>query len=396
MPQVDRQCDLKTFTGVALPETCDVAEFDEAALPVGAAETTTAALAEPIDYPPLSDCVTADDRVVVAVARPRGPVLAAALATLDHLVAAGRDPSRLTLLCGWPERPGDATWTAALPCGASLVRRSKSRGDYGFLAEGDDGRAIFLQRTLLDADVVVPVGAASGDPFDDHGVLSVIYPTFSSPAARRRRLDPRLVRSVARRRRLAERMRNVQWLHGVSFAVQALCGPGEQLQGVAAGATDRVAATCRDWAASATWPVAEPYACVVAQAIPRGDEHPWEAIARAAHLASAAVEPDGAIVVTTTTSRSAPRAIRAAAIARDDESLVRPPVPSRASVAAAQLDAAARSARLLLLSSMDYADVEDAGMIPLESVADLERLLARGDRSLILPEAIESVVRTED
>jgi hypothetical protein len=136
------------------------------------------ALEKPRDYPPLRQMVVPGDRVVVAfdptIPEPK-PVLAAIWAVLEEAaVAAGG----LTVLTP-PSRSG--ALQSLLPQGSShVVHDPGDRSQLAYLASTREGRRIYLNRLLTDADVVLPVGRLGYDPILGYrGPWSILFPELS-------------------------------------------------------------------------------------------------------------------------------------------------------------------------------------------------------------------------
>jgi hypothetical protein len=135
------------------------------------------ALEQPRDYPPLRQNVVPGDHVAIAFdggVMQAKDVLEAITRTLGE---AGVGPGDITVVT--PRNGG--LLTGALPAGVSLVVHDPNeRSQLAYLATTKQGRRIYLNRQLTDADVVVPVARLGYDPLLGYrGPCSLLFPALS-------------------------------------------------------------------------------------------------------------------------------------------------------------------------------------------------------------------------
>ncbi len=146
-----------------------------------AAEIVRTALEAPLDFPPLRQTIVPGDRVTIAfdplVPEP-GPVLEP---IFDILRQAGVEAGDLTVLL--PSGSNEQQ-VLNLPEGAAVaVHDPSDRSQLAYLAATKEGRRIYLNRRLTDADMVLPVGRLGFDPIlGYHGPFSVLFPGMSDDA----------------------------------------------------------------------------------------------------------------------------------------------------------------------------------------------------------------------
>src|SRR5262249_38506282 len=136
------------------------------------------ALEDPRDYPPLRQVVVPGDRVVIAV-DPTIPEAKLVLETvLDILTTSGVQAGDSTVLI--PSN-GSGRWEAgSLGTTSLVVHAPDDRSQLAYLASTQQGRRIYLNRLLTDADVVLPVGRVGFDPILGHrGPWSLLFPELS-------------------------------------------------------------------------------------------------------------------------------------------------------------------------------------------------------------------------
>lgn len=168
-----------------------------------AADTVAAAISTGTYGPPLASHVVPGDRVTIAVAGgipQRDAVVESVRRCLDVAGVAAGD---ISIVDTAPERDSDTA----------------------YLAADEAGEPWYLARALVDADVVVAIGAFGWDAsLGGRSVDGELWPTFGRPESRRD-----LVREMARRGRGAlagwrTAMQQVDWNLGVMASLRLLPG----------------------------------------------------------------------------------------------------------------------------------------------------------------------------
>ncbi len=140
------------------------------------------ALEQPWEFPPIRQMIVPGDRVTIAldptIARPE-PILKVLGQILSE---AGAELADLTVLA--PTETCTHLLEESELAGATLaVHDSRDRGQLAYLAATKQGRRIYLNRQLTDADVVIPVGRLGHDPIMGYrGPWSVVFPELSERA----------------------------------------------------------------------------------------------------------------------------------------------------------------------------------------------------------------------
>jgi Lactate racemase N-terminal domain len=198
--------------------------------PIGAAdvkERILSAIESPIGFPPLRQAVVPGDRVAIPLdpnLSDAAPVLAAVCETLQ---GAGVDASDIQVLAANSPLVG---WDKAVPTGVSwAVHDPYDRVQLAYLANSPQGRRIYLNRSLTDADCVIPIGRLGFDSvFGYAGPWSVIFPGLSDTetlrSLRSHASDAPPDRTIPRAT-LVESA-NVSWLLGSQFQLGILEGVG--------------------------------------------------------------------------------------------------------------------------------------------------------------------------
>ncbi len=362
----------------------------------------TAALASPLDFPPLDQAVIPDDRVVLALDRgtPNAPQIIAAV--WERLALRNVAPDRVTILQPADSMAGnEADPRTALP---APVREqiqwtihqttSEGNGQQHYLATTAAGERIYLSSILLDADVVVPIGWIGFDPLlGFRGTNSTLYPGMSTTEAVQRALGQGHTELGAQDERpLRQFVDEVGWLLGTTFAVQVVPSVGGGTCDVFAGAVESVFRKGRDLLVD-RWTVASTQRAdtvVVAVEADAGG-HGWSQVAAALSVARRLVARDGRIIVLSELSGEAGEGleqIRRAEEPRDAFRPLRQTSPADL-LAATQFTQAVDWARVYLLSALDSDLVEDLFCVPVEQASEVVRLLENGDDGCVFVNAAQ-------
>ncbi len=385
----------------------DSAEFDIAddrwvavhgAPPTERVQNVAAAVADaiesPIDFPPLRQAVVPGDHVAIVLddSVPRaadvlGPIVeclrGAEVQPHDiHVVAV---PS----LSGEPNR----VTPDALPHGIQLVLHDPhDRGRLSYLAATKDGLRVYLNRNVVDAELVILAGRVDFDPILNFaGTSSGFYPGLVDADARRAfrsLIHQPITRDIqqAARRQADE----IAWLLGVQFAIQLVAGSREEAIAVLAG---ECAAVQREgqrrlqdaWRRRA----ARRPELVIAAISGSSRSQSFDDLGRVLELASGLVREGGRVAVLSAIGAEPGPALKSArqlqAPAKVLEHLRKSPGDDV--ISTRQIARACQLARVYLLSRLDNGLVEDLGATPLASPAEAQRLADQVESCLVLGDA---------
>jgi nickel-dependent lactate racemase len=350
------------------------------------------ALDRPIRFESLRRALTPDDRVALVVdgSLPHLPDLIAGV--LEYLAGAGIPPSAVTAI----SPPGSSqSWVNDLPeTMADLqteVHQPSDRRRLSYLAATKDGRRIYLNRTLVDADQAVILSGRGYDPLLGYsGGEGSLYPALAD-ADTIRSLVPKLSPQAAPNDTWPTRAEahEVAWLLGSPFFVQVIEGPSDDIAGVVAGLAD----TTADGASrhDARWKVCVPEPADTVVVALSGDpaRHDFAALARGAAAGARVVKPSGSVIVLSEADPELGGAIDVLRRTDEPPEAVRVLFRERPSDAAAavQWAWAAGQAKLYLASEIRPTTVEEMFATPLSGPKDVQRLLDAPGRCLIVPDA---------
>jgi len=376
-----------------VPEERVVAEWkgpaplDEGGLAVRVQE----ALEQPLEYPPLRRAVVPGDHVVIAFDAETPSASALLSAIVDILKGAGVDPESITVLLT-SEAPPNLKREA--PVGCSLVVHDPSdRAQLAYLASTSEGRRVYLNRLLTDADFVLPVGRLGYDPILGYrGPWSVLFPGLSDAESLKayRALASERRPDRDRPRPALTESAEVSWLLGCQFqlgVVPGASGLGEVLAGLDAAVREQgMSAVDRAWSFEAE---SRAELVVVGVGEP-GRRASLAELAQGLATATQFVQRGGKIVALSRAEGSLGPALRRLIEADDPRA---GPAALRGHEADVDFNAARQVARAVawadvyLLSGLPEQDVEDLAMIALDRPEEARRLVASTGSCMLVSRA---------
>ncbi len=338
--------------------------------------------------PPLAAHVVPGDRAAIALAGeiPQGEAVLAALR--GCLASGGVAESDLTVLAAAPLDPASPPHP---PAGAMSFDPAVESGT-AYLAADAEARPLYFSRVLVDADVVVAVGRFGWDAaLGGRSPEGELWPAFG-----RRDNRESLARELARRGREAlvdwrGAVHDITWQLGVCASLRLVAGRGDTLHAACFGLPEEATRAAR--AAAAAWRPAVEEPADLAVATLASDATGFGAVVRAIAAAARVTLPTATIavvagaaatpgIVLTRSRQGTPLGpLVREAIASDDPALIADAVEARL------LARCLGDRRVVLLSSLDEAAVEEIGFGHAADAAVVERLANRAEQVVVLHEA---------
>lgn len=338
--------------------------------------------------PPLAAHVVPGDRAAIALAGeiPQGEAVLAALR--GCLASGGVAESDLTVLAAAPLDPASPPHP---PAGAMSFDPAVESGT-AYLAADAEARPLYFSRVLVDADVVVAVGRFGWDAaLGGRSPEGELWPAFG-----RRDNRESLARELARRGREAlvdwrGAVHDITWQLGVCASLRLVAGRGDTLHAACFGLPEEATRAAR--AAAAAWRPAVEEPADLAVATLASDATGFGAVVRAIAAAARVTLPTATIavvagasatpgIVLTRSRQGTPLGpLVREAIASDDPALIADAVEARL------LARCLGDRRVVLLSSLDEAAVEEIGFGHAADASVIERLANRAEQVVVLHEA---------
>ncbi len=361
-----------------------------------------AALQQPIDFPPLRQIVVPGDRIVVALEDGLVQPAAIVAGVVQELLAAGIEPEQIRLVRGARDaRLSRGAPTRGLPTDIRQkievdVHDPTDRNGLCLLnISSHDDRPIYLNRTLVDADLVLPVGVMR--PRGSLGYLGVhgaLFPTFADQDTQQRFWAPRSALSEAVLQQRRAEAQEAAWLLGIRMTLQLIPGRGETLLHVLAGDAEAVEPQGRALC-DQIWRFTVPRrASLVVATLPGSRlQQSWDNFARVLDSAQRVVQENGAIAVLcdlrSKPGRSLKRVGRAESLDAAKRAIARD--RTRDALPAIQLVQTLQRARVYLLSGLDEDVVESLGLAFIENPDEVVRLASHHDSCILLQNAHRAV-----
>jgi lactate racemase len=358
------------------------------------------AVERPHEYPPLRQVVVPGDRVVVAL-DPQVPAVGVVLAAVCGVLAeAGVEANAITVLV--PEGASRCL-DGVLPAGVtSAVHDPSERNHLAYLAATSEGRRVYLNRLLTDADVVVPVARLGYDAVLGYrGPWGLLYPVLGDQEAAqsfraragsdwpdREHPGPALVESA-----------EVSWLLGSRFQLGIVAGTASPAAAVAGIDTAVLAegahAVDRLWSFEAESRAELVVVGVGRPGVPAGIDDLARGLAGAARL----VERGGKIVALSRVGGPIGPALKHV-LDQDDPRLgpaaLRDQDGAPDLAAARQIAQAMAWADVYLLSGLEPETVDDSSLVVLDRPEEARRLVATARSCLFFSHADLARARVAD
>lgn len=367
------------------------------------AAAVAAAVSAPLEFPRLQDATVPGDRIVLAVDRgvPQMPAVVAGV--IHSLVEGGAQPHDIEVVLAASAEESSEDPLSELPASlrdaVSVSHHDPSdRESLAYLAASKEGNPIYFNRTIGDADVVLPISTLRLDQALGYaGVHGGLYPSFSDEATQKRYRAPSSTDWAVLRRRRCEEAEEAAWALGVQFTIQVAPGAGNSLLHVVAGDSQAVAKRGQELSVAAWFHEPPQRANLVVAAIEGGpDQQTWENFGRALFAASQAVNDGGAIVICSSLRCRPGAALQRLMGMRDYDSLLHELRRDRSPDAtpAALLAEALERVQVFLLSDLDEESVEDLGVGHVGSTEQVERLSRQYDSCILLGNAQHAFLAT--
>ncbi|EAQ77818.1 lactate racemase domain-containing protein [Blastopirellula marina] len=340
-------------------------------------EAVDAALTNPPQFPALADATVPGDLIAFAIGR-HIPAVDEIIAAILQVVARPEMADRRMAIV----LPHDAAKDLEAAVQQMIGERNDvtverhdpdDRNKLAFIGATKENRPIMINRSLSDADMVVPVGLARLDSSLDYfGPYEAVFPTFTDRETMQRLSAPAFVEQPVLRKRRAGEATEVGHILGVLFGLQVEANGPESISAIRAGAIDQLSTQIQAELAK-TWRYQpSKRAALAVVAISGGHyQQTWANFARALAVASAAADDNAAIMICCELSTH-PSATMLQLAEHDDLDDQRRRIRRERTtdaVAALQLATTLDRNKIYLLSNLPEAIVDELNMAP---VANLE------------------------
>jgi nickel-dependent lactate racemase len=363
------------------------------------AEATIAALAEPLDYPPLAAGIVPGDRVAVAVEEAIPCVGQIVRGVIESLQSAGVESDCISIVStdGATSRScRDACPEAEIGGVQFVIHDPDDDDNLCLVGVTKRGEPLLVNRVIFDADVVLPIGCAR---VNGRGAYESLYPRFSNSESLRRYRSPASIASAADREVQLRETDEAGWLIGVPMVIEVIPGGGESVARVLAGEPNAVA-RASEVRLRECWSLESPQkvSLVIATVTGGAEAQTWTSVGRALATAEQLLGEGGAVAICSNLSeppgQSLGRLVGNPDLAAAERKILHD--HDADSWPAWQLARALQRGPVYFLSQLDAETVEDLGLAPVEDIEDLVRLAARHESFVVVEDSQNAVVTVAD
>jgi len=375
----------------ASPKTVDykvVPEFDPR-------EATIAALAKPIEFPPLAAGIVPGDRVAIALGEAIPCVAEVVGGAVEALRFAGVDGKSISLVSSDAKinQICREAFSEGTSNGVQFVVHDPDDADNLCLVGLTKRREpLLINRTIFDADVVLPITCAR---LNGCGAYDGLFPQFSNAEALSRYLTPTNIDTAADNELRRQETKEASWLSGVLMVIEVVPGRGNRIAHVLAGEPNAIARESHRLLQE-HWLFESPLqaSLVIATVTGGAESQNWTSIGRALATAENLVAAGGAVAICSNL-REPPGHSLGRLIGNPDLPAAERKIyhnHDADSWPAWQLARALQRGPVYFLSQLESETVEDMGLAPVEDVDELVRLAGRHESFVVVEDSQNAVV----
>jgi nickel-dependent lactate racemase len=355
---------------------------------------TIRALAEPLEYPPLSAGIVPGDRVAIAVDEDVPQVASVVRGAVEALKAAGVEAQDISIVTTNGE-VGDLCQSA--------IAESEQRPQFVVHDPADEnnlclvgtmkrGEPLLVNKAMFDADLVLPIGCAR---LGRIGSYESVFPRFSNAETLQRYRMQAKHDAIVKRSGKRNEIDEAGWMIGVPMTVQVVPGRDEAVAHVIAGEPQAVSQRC-DELCQEEWLLRSPRRVSLVVATIAGDAiaQSWANVGRALAATESVLEEGGAVAICSNLEQSPGHSLGRLIRSDDPDAAARRIFHDQDadSWTAWQLSRALERGPVYFLSQLDSDTVEDMGLAHVESVDDLVRLAGRHESFVVVENSQHAAV----
>lgn len=361
-------------------------------------EAITAALSAPIEFPALELAIVPGDRVVLAV-DPNIPRMAEVVQhVIAYLQRQGIATDQFSVVLAGQAEADVLALTSVLPAEIAVeLHDADDQTKVAYVAANKQGDPIYMNRSLVDADVVIPIMCARGRHAIDYEGAYGVFPLLTDRRTRGQFFSLRQLADPSEHQRLTEWADEAAWWVGLLVAIQVVPAPDGGVARVLSGSPQPLEAEVQD-VMSDLWQteVDRSFDSVIALIDGGPAQQTWNSVARAIAAASPLVSHEGALIICTELSQRPGPALRKLNNPNRSEDALAKQLSSDASddaLAAAVLLESLESTHVYLLSNLPREVVESLGMSAIENLHQAEHIIQQRGSCLVVGSAQHRTLR---
>lgn len=341
------------------------------------------ALAKPLDFPSIEQAIIPGDRVAVLVdpLLPQMPRLVAAC--VKYLLEHGVEPDQLVVVLASHEAEDAAILRTTLAQVTSIeipveLHDADDQNKVAYVAANEESNPIYMNRTIVDADVVLPITCARGKSTLDYMGAYSVFPLLTDRATRGEFYSLEKLDIADEHAKLTSWADQAAWWVGLLVVIQAVPAANLEISAVIAGTPSAIEDAVQPLMESG-WQVTEsPSEIIVAQLEGGQSQQTWENFARVLHTARQLVSRGGSVVVCTELAKRPGRGLHKLQNIHSSPDAIAKKLAHDAAddaLAAAVILDATKYCHVYLVSELNSEAVESLGMGAIKDVVQLEHLL---------------------
>lgn len=372
---------------------------------IDVAAVFSAALADPLLYPPLAQSVFPGDDVAIVLQSDLPQSIVALECLLDELYRLSIEPADIVVVItgktaaqlgidsktieSEKEHIAEGTQPGTFPFDFGKetinfqVHDTENEAGHSYLAANADALPVHVNRLLVDADVVLPIGWPAAGTAEQQ--TDCIYPDFSNQTT--------LSRFRKREKAFLSRWNEIELANdtlGAFFTIQLVCGPGDSIHYVVAGSRSEAVKLAREktnqlWAFQ--WDQGD-VGMTVATIESDADDQNWDDFANALVTASRVTDSDGPIVIWSDISVPASRQIRAALMSQFEDE-----ISTKLTKTMQHVAAIVNERPVFLRCGLTQNGVEELGLGFIQSSEEVARISESRDSGLLIRDAHKCQIR---
>ncbi len=354
------------------------------------AELIAGAFDEPIEFPPLPLALIDDDHIAIAIEDGVPEANRIVSAAVRYLVQHGTRQEMIAVVLGsdnqdWRDRLLEELQAQELG-DIKVVKHEPTHHDsHGYIAASESADPIYIQRDLVEAEVVLPIYCVrtpdSPSASDKYG----ISPSFAD-ASTQHRWNLAWLDDNAHHLHLQEKLSHeIGWLMGVQFAVAVVPACDGSVAAILGGSPDPVFRQASEKVRPLGTSQKAEHSLVVAFVEGDWTQQSWMNVARAAAHAELQLDNFGSIVICTDLKHLSKGILQLGSDEPEDK-LQRHLLKSdfEDAFAAAVLSSIRSRRSIYLMSQLKSNQVESIGLAYIDSPADIERLCREADSVCVM------------
>ncbi len=370
--------------------------------PVDLAAQVGEALSKPLDFPSIEQAIVPGDRVAILV-DPLLPQMADLVsACVRYLIEHGVAPEQLVVVLASHETEDAHLLGDALRgiCEVEIqieLHDADDQNKVAYVAANEESNPIYMNRTIVDADVVIPITCARGHSALDYMGAYSVFPLLTDRYTRGEFYSLEKLEVADEHAKLTAWADQAAWWVGLLVVVQAVPADNLEVATVIAGTPSAIETAVQPLMESGWEVKASPSEIIIAMLAGGPSQQTWENFARVLHTARQLVTPGGAIVVCTELNKRPGRGLHKLQNVHSSTDTIAHKLAHDAAddaLAAAVILEATKHCHVYLVSALKSEAVESLGMGAIQDAAQLEHLVNQHHSCTLLGAAQHRFVAT--